>query len=87
MHNVGLWFLVNSSVHYVITHPYPQAPDFANGLFVSSANIGLSTGVAICGLCISLLNTQYTALCAILLLSMGVATMLFRMRLERAKRV
>ncbi len=77
--------IVNNSVHYVITHPYPQAPDFANGLFVSSANIGLSTGVALCGLCISLLNTQYTALCAIVLLSMGVATMLFRMRLERVK--
>lgn len=65
--------VVNNATHYVITHPYPQAPDFANGLFVSSANIGLSTGVALCGLCISLLNTQYTALCAIVLLSMGVA--------------
>lgn len=77
--------IVNNSVHYVITHPYPQAPDFTNGLFLSIANIGLSTGVALCGLCISLLNTQYTALCAILLLSMGVATMLFRVRLERVK--
>ncbi|WP_110558819.1 MFS transporter [Helicobacter cinaedi] len=76
--------VVNNATHYVITHPYPQAPDFTNGLFLSIANIGLSTGVALCGLCISLLNTQYTALCAIVLLSMGVATMLFRMRLEKA---
>lgn len=76
--------IVNNAVHYVITHPYPQALDFANGLFVSSANIGISTGVALCGLCISLLNTQYTALCAIFLLIIGIATIMFRIRLEKA---
>ncbi|MDL0147543.1 hypothetical protein NYG95_07990 [Campylobacter felis] len=37
--------IVNNAVHYVITHSYPQAPDFTNGLFVSSANIGLSTAM------------------------------------------
>ncbi|ELS3708340.1 hypothetical protein [Campylobacter upsaliensis] len=37
--------IVNNAAHYAITHPYPQAPDFANGRFVSSANIGLSTAM------------------------------------------
>lgn len=33
---------------YWITSAAPKAPDFANGLFLSSANIGTTIGTAVC---------------------------------------
>lgn len=43
----------------MISYPFPKAANFSNGLFISVANIGLSTGTAICGLVISLSDTRY----------------------------
>jgi predicted MFS family arabinose efflux permease len=44
---------------YWITSAAPKAPDFANGLFISSCNIGTTIGTAVAGLFISAIGTQY----------------------------
>lgn len=51
---------------YVVTSAAPEAPDFANGLFLSSANIGTTVGTFIGGLFISALGTQFVILVGIL---------------------
>lgn len=51
---------------YVVTSAAPEAPDFANGLFLSSANIGTTIGTAVGGLFISAMGTQYVVLVGIL---------------------
>lgn len=51
---------------YVVTSAASEAPDFANGLFLSSANIGTTVGTFIGGLFISALGTQFVILVGIL---------------------
>lgn len=51
---------------YVVTSAAPEAPDFANGLFLSSANIGTTVGTFIGGLFISALGPQFVILVGIL---------------------
>lgn len=50
---------MNNGTHFIINHPFLKAPDFSNGLFITVANIGLSSGSAICGVVISLSNTRF----------------------------
>lgn len=42
---------VNANINqYWLSHFAPEAPDFANGLFLTSANVGTMTATAFCGL-------------------------------------
>ena len=42
---------INANItQYWLSHSAPEAPDFANGLFLTSANIGTMTATAFCGL-------------------------------------
>jgi MFS transporter, DHA1 family, inner membrane transport protein len=47
---------------YWIISPAPETPDFANGLFLTSANLGTTFGAAVGGLFISEMGTQYVIL-------------------------
>ncbi|WP_026881569.1 MFS transporter [Clostridium akagii] len=47
---------------YWIASAAPEAPDFANGLFLTSANLGTTIGTTICGLFISGIGTKYVVL-------------------------
>ncbi|EGA2488341.1 MFS transporter [Campylobacter jejuni] len=60
--------VMNNGTHFMISYPFPKAANFSNGLFISVANIGLSTGTAICGLVISLSDTRYIIVNTIVLL-------------------
>ncbi|CAM3887085.1 MFS transporter [Lederbergia lenta] len=51
---------------YVVTTAASEAPDFANGLFLSACNIGTTIGAGVGGLFISELGTQYVVLVGIL---------------------
>ncbi len=52
--SIVLWGVlggINANINqYWIYHAAPEAPDFANGLFLTSANIGCMAGTAFCGL-------------------------------------
>ncbi|WP_462411607.1 MFS transporter [Neobacillus sp. Marseille-QA0830] len=63
---------------YWILSSAPEAPDFANGLFLTSANLGTTFGAAVGGLFISELGTQYVVLVGIISLILGLVTIFLR---------
>ncbi|MEH7332579.1 MFS transporter [Neobacillus drentensis] len=63
---------------YWIMTASPETPDFANGLFLTSANLGTTIGAAVGGLFISDMGTQYVVLVGILSLILGLLTILLR---------
>ncbi|WP_028402199.1 MFS transporter [Ectobacillus panaciterrae] len=63
---------------YWITSAAPEAPDFANGLFLSSVNLGTTIGTAVGGLFISELGTQYVVLVGLLSLVLSLAFIMLR---------
>ncbi|MEH7109509.1 MFS transporter [Bacillus sp. JJ1764] len=63
---------------YWITSSAPEAPDFANGLFLTSANLGTTFGAAVGGLFISEMGTQYVVLVGVLSLLLGMVFILLR---------
>lgn len=72
--NINQYWLVSSA---------PEALDFANGLFLTSANLGTTFGTAVGGLFISAMGTQYVVLVGILSLLLGLLTILLRNYLYR----
>ncbi|WP_068501439.1 MFS transporter [Paenibacillus kribbensis] len=63
---------------YLIASSAPEAPDFANGLFISSCNVGTTLGAAVGGLFISEMGTQYVVLVGILSLLLSLVFILMR---------
>ncbi|MFC0470728.1 MFS transporter [Halalkalibacter kiskunsagensis] len=63
---------------YLISSSAPEAPDFANGLFISACNVGTTVGAAAGGLFISQMGTQYVVLVGILSLILGLIAILLR---------
>ena len=63
---------------YWITSAAPEAPDFANGLFLTSANLGTTIGTSVCGLFISGIGTQYVVLGGLLFLILSIVSVLLR---------
>jgi predicted MFS family arabinose efflux permease len=68
---------------YWITSAAPETPDFANGLFLTSANLGTTIGTTVCGLFISGIGTQYVVLGGMLFLVISILTILLRINKER----
>ncbi|MCY8232659.1 MFS transporter [Priestia endophytica] len=68
----------NNINQYWITSAAPEAPDFANGLFVTSANLGTTMGTAVGGLFISGLGTQYILVVGVLSLLLSLPFILLR---------
>ncbi|WP_121609808.1 MFS transporter [Mesobacillus foraminis] len=63
---------------YWVMSSAPEAPDFANGLFLSSCNVGTTIGAALGGLFISQIGTQYVVLVGFLSLILGSVSILLR---------
>ncbi|WP_017812271.1 MFS transporter [Paenibacillus shenyangensis] len=63
---------------YWITSAAPEAPDFANGLFLSSVNLGTTIGTAAGGLFISLWGTPYVISVGIISLVPSLVFILLR---------
>ncbi|MGO4273331.1 MFS transporter, partial [Paenibacillus sp. TAF58] len=63
---------------YWIISSAPEAPDFANGLFLSSANLGVTFGAAVGGVFISEMGIPYVVLVGLLSLLLSVVTILLR---------
>ena len=54
----GLLGGINANINqYWLSHAAPEAPDFANGLFLTAANVGTMTATAFCGLFIDHIGT------------------------------
>ncbi|TCN28114.1 MFS transporter [Mesobacillus foraminis] len=63
---------------YWVMSSAPEAPDFANGLFLSSCNVGTTIGAALGGLFISQIGTQYVVLVGLLSLILGSVSIFLR---------
>lgn len=63
---------------YLLATSAPEAPDLANGLFLTSANLGTTFGTAIGGLFISGMGTEYVVLVGILSLILGSVSISLR---------
>lgn len=63
---------------YLIASSAPEAPDFANGLFISACNVGTTVGSAVGGVFISQMGTPYVVLVGILSLALSFVTILLR---------
>lgn len=58
---------------YWIVSAAPEAPEFANGIFLTSANLGTTLGASVCGLFITGMSIQYVILGGILFLILSIA--------------
>lgn len=57
--------ILNSGTHFMLLEPAARAKEFANGLFISTANIGTTLGTIVCGLFISLEGMPFAVLGAV----------------------
>lgn len=63
---------------YLISSSAPEAPDFANGLFISACNVGTTVGAAVGGIFISQMGTQYVVLIGIITLILSLLVIILR---------
>ena len=63
---------------YWIMSSASEAPDFANGLFLTSANLGTTFGTSVCGLFIAGIGTKYIVLGGMIFLIASFVTVLLR---------
>jgi len=63
---------------YWIASETPEAPDFANGLFLTSANLGTTIGTSVCGLFISGIGIKYVVLGGVIFLILSLVSILLR---------
>ncbi|WP_152397807.1 MFS transporter [Paenibacillus cellulositrophicus] len=63
---------------YLIASSAPEAPDFANGLFISACNVGTTLGSAVGGIIISGMGIQYVIWVGILSLILSLVTIFLR---------
>ena len=69
-----------NTMQYMITDAAPEAPDFANGLYLLSANLGTTVGAAVCGVFITFFDTRYSVVGSLLFLAVSMVFVLLRIR-------
>ncbi len=67
-----------NTMQYMITEAAPEAPDFANGLFLLSANLGTTVGAAACGAFITFFDTRYSVIGSLLFLAASIVFVVLR---------
>lgn len=72
--------IANNGNQFMVSTSAPDAPEFANGLFLTAANLGTTLGTFVCGLIISGWGTQYTVLGAALFAALGFIGIVIRNR-------
>lgn len=75
-----------NTMQYMITDAAPEAPDFANGLYLLSANLGTTIGAAVCGLFITYFNTRYSVFGSLLFLVLGIVFVVLRVRARESRK-
>lgn len=63
----------------------PKAPDFANGLFLTSVNLGTTIGAGVAGIIISQIGTEYILFVGVFTLLLGSICILLRNYMYRPK--
>lgn len=77
----GIFAGVGAGINqYWLVSAAPEAPDFANGLFLASTNLGTTLGAMLCGSLIAELGMHYVAAGGLLFALGSAATILLRVR-------
>lgn len=79
--------IANNSNQFMVSSSALEAPDFANGLFLTAANLGTTLGTAICGVFITVWNTHSSPLGAVIFLIIAVSSILIRNRMMQPKQI
>ncbi len=79
--------IASNSCQYMITHAAPEAPDFANGLFLTSANLGTAVGTAFCGMFISQYDTRYAVMGTFIFLILGIVFIFMRQLTKKKSKI
>ena len=72
--------IASNNCQYMITQGAPEAPDFANGLYLTSANLGTAIGTAFSGIFITALDTRYAIVGTLIFLVLGIVFTLLRQK-------
>ena len=78
--------IASNNMQYMITDSAPEAPDFANGMFLTSANLGTTIGTAICGAFITEMGTRYFVFGAFLFLIASIVFVYLRVRMPHSRK-
>lgn len=79
--------VANNANQYMVSRAAPEAPDFANGLFLTAANLGTTAGTALCGGFITAVGTQVSVLGAVIFVAAGIVFVLWRVLCARRVRL
>lgn len=84
---IGALAGINTNVNqYLITEAGPEAPEFSNGLYLTSANLGTTFGTFICGLFITGWNTRFSLCGTFIFIVVGFLGILCKMGTEKITR-
>ena len=70
--------IMNNINQYMIAEAGLEAPDFSNGLFLTAANLGTTFGTFVCGMFLTIFNTQYTLFGSIIFLGITIVLIVMR---------
>ena len=72
--------VASNNNQYMLANAAPEAPDFANGLFLTSTNLGTAVGTAVCGMIIASMGIRYVVMGTFLFLAAGIVFVFLRSR-------
>lgn len=70
----------NDIAQYLMVSAAPEAPEFANGIFLSMGNVGVTIGTSIAGLVVVGAGIRYVMIAAIMILFLDLLFILFRVK-------
>lgn len=70
--------LIANINQYLINSAAPKAPDFANGLFLTSTNLGTTIGTTVCGALLNTFNTSFTLLGSLVFIVLSYVMLLIQ---------
>ena len=78
--------IASNNMQYMIAEAAPEAPDFANGMFLTSANLGTTIGTAVCGAFITGMGTRYSVFGALFFLIASIVFVYLRVRVAHSQK-
>lgn len=81
---LGVFVGIGNNVNqHLVSTAAPEAPDFANGLYLTAANLGMTVGAPLCGLFITVAGTRFAIVGALVLLAASVVLIAVRQVLAK----
>ena len=78
--------IASNNMQYMIAEAGPEAPDFAKGMFLTSANLGTTIGTAVCGAFITEMGTRYSVFGALFFLIASIVFVYLRVRVAHSQK-